>query len=52
MRLIPVSLSLGRKKVEVEETPLLQQFSQKNQPKVATTEVQSVVEIFSPKRLS
>ncbi|PWF33037.1 YecA family protein, partial [Yersinia pestis] len=24
----------------------------KNQPKVATTEAQSVVEIFSPKRLS
>jgi hypothetical protein len=52
VRLIPVSLSLGRKKVEVEETPLLQQLSQKNQPKVATTEAQSVVEIFSPKRLS
>lgn len=52
VRLIPVSLSLGRKKVQVEETPLLQQFSQKNQPKVATTEAQSVVEIFSPKRPS
>ena len=49
---MPVSLSLGRKKVEVEETPLLQQFSQKNQPKAAVTDAQSVVEIFSPKRPS
>jgi uncharacterized protein YgfB (UPF0149 family) len=53
VRLIPVSLSLGRKKVEVEETPLLQQFiSQKHPPKAAATEAQSVVEIFSPKRPS
>ena len=53
VRLIPVSLSLGRKKVGVEETPLLQQFGQKNQPNdAAPTEPQSVVEIFSPKRPS
>src|SRR5690606_41969806 len=50
--LIPVSLSLGRKKVAVEETPLLQKFTQKIQPKATTTEAQSVVEIFSPQRPS
>lgn len=52
VRLIPVSLSLGRKKVEVEETPLLQQLTQKVQPQISATEAQSVVEIFSPKRPS
>ncbi|TQR72115.1 UPF0149 family protein [Acinetobacter sp. RF14B] len=52
VRLIPVSLSLGRKKVAVEETPLLQKFTQKIQPKATTTEAQSVVEIFSPQRPS
>ncbi|MGE8539494.1 MAG: UPF0149 family protein [Acinetobacter sp.] len=52
VRLIPVSLSLGRKKVDVEETPLLQKFSQKNQPTATATQAQSVVEIFSPKRPS
>ncbi|TSH78373.1 UPF0149 family protein [Acinetobacter sp. RF15A] len=52
VRLIPVSLSLGRKKVAVEETPLLQKFTQKVQPQATTTEAQSVVEIFSPQRPS
>ncbi|HJF26900.1 MAG TPA: UPF0149 family protein [Acinetobacter lwoffii] len=52
VRLIPVSLSLGRKKVAVEEIPLLQKFTQKIQPKATTTEAQSVVEIFSPQRPS
>ena len=50
VRLIPVSLSVGRKKVEVEETPLLQKFTQK--APASATEAQSVVEIFSPKRPS
>ena len=52
VRLIPVSLSMGRKKVEVEETPLLQQFTQQAPAQVSATEAQSVVEIFSPKRPS
>ncbi|MEK5758460.1 UPF0149 family protein [Acinetobacter variabilis] len=56
VRLIPVSLSVGRKKVEVEETPLLQKFTQKApapaSASVSATEAQSVVEIFSPKRPS
>ena len=52
VRLIPVSLSMGRKKVEVEETPLLQQFTQQAPAQVSATEAQSVVEIFSPKRQS
>lgn len=52
VRLIPVSLSVGRKKVEVEETPLLQKFTQKAPAPASATEAQSVVEIFSPKRPS
>ncbi|HCL59730.1 MAG TPA: YecA family protein [Acinetobacter sp.] len=52
VRLIPVSLSVGRKKVEVEETPLLQKFTQKAPVPASATEAQSVVEIFSPKRPS
>lgn len=52
VRLIPVSLSVGRKKVEVEETPLLQKFTQKAPTPASATEAQSVVEIFSPKRPS
>ena len=52
VRLIPVGLSVGRKKVEVEETPLLQKFTQKAPAPASATEAQSVVEIFSPKRPS
>ena len=52
VRLIPVSLSVGRKKVEVEETPLLQKCTQKAPTPASATEAQSVVEIFSPKRPS
>lgn len=43
VRLIPVSLSIGRKKVEIAETPLLQQKQQKTSP---------VVEMFTPHRPS
>ncbi|ENU80436.1 UPF0149 family protein [Acinetobacter sp. ANC 4636] len=43
VRLIPVSLSIGRKKVEIAETPLLQQKQQKASP---------VVEMFTPHRPS
>ncbi|MHA3048250.1 UPF0149 family protein [Acinetobacter sp. ANC 4641] len=43
VRLIPVSLSIGRKKVDISETPLLQQKQQKASP---------VVEMFTPHRPS
>ena len=43
VRLIPVSPSIGRKKVEIAETPLLQQKQQKTSP---------VVEMFTPHRPS
>ncbi len=54
VRLIPVSLSVGRKKVEVEETPLLQKISAPSQAeqKDGISQAQSVVEIFSPNRPS
>lgn len=52
VRLIPVSLSLGRKKVEVAETPLLQNIQPQLQKNTATTEVSSVVEMFTPHRPS
>ncbi|KGT47347.1 MULTISPECIES: UPF0149 family protein [Acinetobacter] len=54
VRLIPVSLSMGRKKVEVDETPLLQHFigQEQTEKKESDTQPQSVVEIFSPKRPS
>ncbi|MHA3051046.1 UPF0149 family protein [Acinetobacter sp. ANC 4640] len=43
VRLIPVSLSIGRKKVDISETPLLQQKQKKASP---------VVEMFTPHRPS
>ncbi|MDN5511031.1 UPF0149 family protein [Acinetobacter sp.] len=52
VRLIPVSLSLGRKKVEVAETPLLQNIQPQMQKNSATTEASSVVEMFTPHRPS
>ena len=52
VRLIPVSLSLGRKKVEVAETPLLQNIQPQLQKNSATTEASSVVEMFTPHRPS
>ncbi|WP_216936936.1 MULTISPECIES: UPF0149 family protein [unclassified Acinetobacter] len=52
VRLIPVSLSLGRKKVAVDEIPLLKTMSVKPQPASSAHDAQSVVEIFSPKRPS
>ena len=52
VRLIPVSLSLGRKKVEVAETPLLQNIQPQLQKNTATTEASSVVEMFTPHRPS
>ncbi len=52
VRLIPVSLSLGRKKVEIAETPLLQNIQPQLQKNSATTEASSVVEMFTPHRPS
>jgi uncharacterized protein YgfB (UPF0149 family) len=53
VRLIPVSLSIGRKKIAVAESSLLQNFhaksrNQDNQP----TDPQTVVEMFTPHRPS
>ncbi|MGE8572855.1 MAG: UPF0149 family protein [Acinetobacter amyesii] len=47
VRLIPVSLSIGRTKVDVSETPLLQ-LSAKN----SSAQVGNVVEMFTPHRPS
>jgi uncharacterized protein len=47
VRLIPVSLSMGRKKIEVAESPLLQLFSKKK-----SAETNNVVEMFTPHRPS
>lgn len=47
VRLIPVSLSMGRKKIEVVESPLLQLFSAKK-----SGEANNVVEMFTPHRPS
>ncbi len=52
VRLIPVSLSVGRKKVSVEDTPLLKRFIKKVKAQTTTTDAQSVVEMFTPKRPS
>lgn len=51
VRLIPVSLSLGRKKVEIADTPLLKKIQPQLKP-AASTEVSSVVEMFTPHRPS
>lgn len=51
VRLIPVSLSLGRKKVSITETPLLQNIRPQQQQNT-TTEINSVVEMFTPHRPS
>jgi yecA family protein len=47
VRLIPVSLSMGRKKIEVAESPLLQLFSAKK-----SAGASNVVEMFTPHRPS
>ena len=48
VRLIPVSLSMGRTKVAVDETPLLQVVSKK----ASAVEANNVVEMFTPNRPS
>ena len=51
VRLIPVSLAMGRKKVAIDETPLLQNFpAKKSQAKAA--DITNVVEMFTPNRPS
>ena len=51
VRLIPVSLALGRKKVAVDESSLLQNFHAKMQQKKTGAE-NNVVEMFTPHRPS
>ncbi|NWK74855.1 YecA family protein [Acinetobacter cumulans] len=51
VRLIPVSLSMGRKKVEVSETPLLQLHLGKSNSQ-ANADSTNVVEMFTPHRPS
>lgn len=52
VRLIPVSLSVGRKKIEVEESSLLKHFHDKQQIDRSVTEANNVVEMFTPHRPS
>ena len=52
VRLIPVSLSMGRKKIPVLESSLLQHFQNKAAKTVSETEAQTVVEMFTPHRPS
>ena len=52
VRLIPVSLSMGRKKIPVLESSLLQHFHNKAAKTVSETEAQTVVEMFTPHRPS
>lgn len=51
VRLIPVSLSVGRKKIAVEESSLLQNVHARSR-QVATPENGSIVEMFTPHRPS
>ena len=50
VRLIPISLSLGRKKVPVSESSLLHHFQQKTQRSEAKSD--QIVEMFTPDRPS
>ena len=52
VRLIPVSLSVGRKKIAVEESSLLKHFHNKQQIDRSVTEANNVVEMFTPHRPS
>lgn len=51
VRLIPVSLSVGRKKIAVDESSLLQNVHAKSR-QVAAPESGSIVEMFTPHRPS
>lgn len=56
VRLIPISLSLGRKKIEVAESSLLQNYQAKSRIAAAMSEegslTDNVVEMFTPHRPS
>jgi len=52
VRLIPVSLSMGRKKIPVTESPLLQSFHSKLRQVVVSSDSNNVVEMFTPHRPS
>ncbi|MGK7249061.1 UPF0149 family protein [Acinetobacter oleivorans] len=51
VRLIPVSLSIGRKKITVAESSLLKKFHAKSKSAAVETE-QNIVEMFTPHRPS
>ena len=52
VRLIPVSLSIGRKKIPVAESSLLQNFHAKSRNSDTPVDPQTVVEMFTPLRPS
>lgn len=52
VRLIPVSLSMGRKKVPVAESSLLQNLHSKMKQATGDSETSSLVEMFTPHRPS
>ncbi|EHU2363251.1 UPF0149 family protein [Acinetobacter baumannii] len=52
VRLIPVSLSIGRKKVTVAESSLLKIFYAKSKTSTVGTADQNIVEMFTPHRPS
>ncbi len=52
VRLIPVSLSIGRKKVTVAESSLLQHSHAKSKQQAAPTDSNAIVEMFTPHRPS
>ncbi|OXS51956.1 YecA family protein, partial [Acinetobacter baumannii] len=51
VRLIPVSLSIGRKKITVAESSLLKNFHAKSKTAALGTD-QNIVEMFTPHRPS
>ncbi|MCH7311117.1 UPF0149 family protein [Acinetobacter sp. ANC 4805] len=52
VRLIPVSLSIGRSKIPVAESSLLQNFHAKSRNQDTAVDPQNVVEMFTPHRPS
>ena len=52
VRLIPVSLSIGRSKIPVAESSLLQNFHAKSKNQEVAVDAQTVVEMFTPHRPS
>lgn len=52
VRLIPVSLSIGRKKIPVSESSLIKSFQSKLKSTSESDENQSIVEMFTPHRPS